>query len=193
MFDRIAGDIVHRSPTRIVVRTGGIGYEIEIPVSTYEKLPQKGDVEILTHLYMREDCMKLFGFSTPDERALFRLLLSVSGVGPRLALTILSGSTVASFVRAVKSDDVGFLTSVKGIGKKRAQRIALELKDSVSDFAAGEHYEERQPGVSGDAVEALVSLGYKKKEAESAVRAALSRTSDGAGVEDIIRAALSGV
>ncbi len=193
MFDSIAGNIVHRSPTRIVVRTGGVGYEIEIPVSTYERLPKKGDVEILTHLYVREDGMKLFGFSTLEERALFRLLLSVSGVGPRLALTILSGSTVAGFVRAVKSDDVGFLTSVKGIGKKRAQRIALELKDSVSDFAAGERYVERQPGVAGDAVEALVSLGYKKKEAEGAVRTALSRTPEGAGVEHIIRTALSGV
>ena len=193
MFDSIAGNIAHKSPTRIVVKTGGVGYEIEIPVSTYESLPKKGDVEILTHLYVREDSMKLFGFSTPDERALFRLLLSVSGVGPRLALTILSGSTVTGFVRAVKSDDVGFLTSVKGIGKKRAQRIALELKDSVSDFAAGEPYEERQPGVAGDAVEALVSLGYKKKEAERAVRIALSRTPDGAGVEDVIRTALSGV
>ncbi len=193
MFDRIAGNIVHRSPTRIVVKTGGVGYEIEIPVSTYEKLPQKGDVEILTHLYVREDGMKLFGFATSGERALFRLLLSVSGVGPRLALTVLSGSTVAGFVRAVKSDDVGFLTSVKGIGKKRAQRIALELKDAVSDFATGEQYVERQPGVSGDAVEALVSLGYKNKEAGAAVRAALSRTPEGAGVEDIIRAALSGV
>lgn len=193
MFDSIAGNIVHRSPTRIVVRTGGIGYEIEIPVSTYERLPKKGDVEILTHLYVREDSMKLFGFSTPGERALFRLLLSVSGVGPRLALTILSGSTVSNFVRAVKSDDVEFLTSVKGIGKKRAQRIALELKDSVSDFAAGEQYVERQPGVEGDAVEALVSLGYKKKEAERAVRTALSRTPEGAGVEDVIRSALSGV
>ena len=85
MFDSIAGSIVHRSPTRIVVKTGGVGYEIEIPVSTYENLPKKGDVEILTHLYVREDSMKLFGFSTPGERALFRLLLSVSGVGPRLA------------------------------------------------------------------------------------------------------------
>ncbi len=193
MFDSIAGNIAHKSPTRIVVKTGGVGYEIEIPVSTYESLPKKGDVEILTHLYVRADSMKLFGFSTQGERALFRLLLSVSGVGPRLALTILSGSTVSNFVRAVKSDDVGFLTSVKGIGKKRAQRIALELKDSVSDFASGVPYEKRQPGVSGDAVEALVSLGYKKKDAERAVRAALSRTPEGTGVEDIIRAALSGV
>ena len=103
MFDTITGSIVHKSPTRLVVRTGGIGYEIEIPVSTYEKLPREGEVEILTHLYVREDNMKLFGFSTIGERALFRLLLSISGVGPSLALTILSGSTVSNFVHAVKT------------------------------------------------------------------------------------------
>lgn len=193
MLDRIAGDIVHRSPTRIVLKTGGVGYEIEIPVSTYEKIPPKGEAELLTHLYVREDSMKLFGFATPGERTLFRLLLSVSGVGPSLALTILSGSTVSSFVQAVKNEDVGFLTSVKGIGRKRAQRIALELKDSVSDFISAEPYGERRPDIARDAVGALVSLGYRKKEAESAVRAALSRTSEGAGVEDIIRSALGGV
>lgn len=191
MFDRISGDIVHRSPTRVVLKTGGVGYEIEIPVSTYEKLPPRGEVEVATHFYVREDQMRLFGFATAEERTLFRLLLSVSGVGPSLALTILSGSTVSGFVKAIRNEDVEFLSSLKGIGKKRAQRIALELKDSVSDFTA--------PGPDGavdvvsDAVEALVSLGYKKKQAETAVRNASSRLSEGAGVEDVIRTALSGV
>lgn len=193
MFDRIEGDIVHRSPTRIVIKTGGIGYEIEIPVSTYEKLPSRGNIEVITHFHVREDQMRLFGFATVEERSLFRLLLSVSGVGPSLALTILSGSAVSSFVQAVRDEDVGFLSSLKGIGKKKAQRIVLELKDAVSAFVSVPTDLERTPDVMSDAVEALVSLGYKKNQAETAVRSASSRLSEEAGVEDIIRTALGGV
>lgn len=193
MFDRIEGDIVHRSPTRIVIKTGGIGYEIEIPVSTYEKLPSRGSIEVITHFHVREDQMRLFGFATVEERSLFRLLLSVSGVGPSLALTILSGSAVSSFVQAVRDEDVGFLSSLKGIGKKKAQRIVLELKDAVSAFVSVPADMERTPDVMSDAVEALVSLGYKKNQAETAVRSASSRLSEEAGVEDIIRTALGGV
>ena len=193
MFDRIAGEIVHRSPTRIVVQTAGVGYEMEIPVSTYEKLPPSGQVEVLTHLYVREDQMKIFGFGTSEERSLFRLLLSVSGVGPSIALAILSGSNVSSFVQAVRNDDVVFLSSVKGIGKKRAQRILVELKDAVSDMIVAVPDRVGAPGVAGDAVEALISLGYRKNEAEKAVQAAVARLSEDANVEEIIRASLSGV
>ncbi len=193
MFDRIAGEIVHRSPTRIVVQTAGIGYEMEIPVSTYEKIPPSGPVELLTHLYVREDQMKIFGFGTPEERSLFRMLLSVSGVGPSIALTILSGSNVSSFVHAVRNDDIAFLSSVKGIGKKRAQRILVELKDAVETMAVPVPDRVGPPGIAGDAIEALMSLGYRKNEAERAVQAAVSRLPEDANVEEIIRASLSGV
>ncbi len=192
MFDRIAGDIVHRSPTRVVVMTAGVGYEIEIPVSTYEKIPDRGAVEILTHLHVREDQLKIFGFATARERSLFRLLISISGVGPKLALTVLSGSSVSGFVNAVGAGDIGFLSSVKGIGKKRAQRMVLELKDSVADLATGAPVE-TVPDTAADAVEALVSLGYTKQQAEDAVRAAVTRLPGDAGVEDVVRSALSGV
>jgi Holliday junction DNA helicase RuvA len=192
LFDRIAGEIVHRSPTRIVVQTAGVGYEMEIPVSTYERLPSNGQVEVLTHLYVREDQMKIFGFCTSEERTLFRMLLSVSGVGPSIALAILSGSTVSGFVQAVKNGDVAFLSSVKGIGKKRAQRILVDLEDAVSNMAAAAPERVGPPGVTGDAVEALMSLGYRKNEAEKAVRAAMSRLPEDACVEEIIRTSLSG-
>jgi Holliday junction DNA helicase RuvA len=192
LFDRIAGEVVHRSPTRVVIQTAGVGYEMEIPVSTYEKVPPSGRVELLTHLYVREDQMKIFGFGTHEERSLFRMLLSVSGVGPSIALAILSGSNVSSFVHAVKHDDVGFLSSVKGIGKKRAQRILVELKDAVEAMAVPVPDRVGPPGVAGDALEALMSLGYRKNEAEKAVQAAMARLPEDANVEEIIRASLGG-
>ena len=193
MFDRISGDLVQRSPTRVVVMTGGVGYEMDIPVSTYERLPARGHVELLTHLYVREDQMKIFGFATPEERGMFRLLLSVSGIGPRLALTILSGSSVSSFAQAVEIEDIAFLSSVKGIGRKRAERIVLELKDAVTGLAAIRPAEGTAPDITADAVGALTSLGYSRKQADEAVHAALGRLPEDAGLEEVVRAALSGI
>lgn len=192
MISRIRGTLLTREPERIEVMTpGGVGYELEIPLSVFEKLPRAGqDVELLTHQVVREDDLLLFGFLQPSERSLFGRLLGASGVGPRLALAMMSTLTPAALVRAITGKEVATLVQVPGVGKKTAERIALELGDKLDDLALG-----AGPAVKGaaaqEAVGALVALGYSNADASAAVRASIEQEGPEEDAKALIRKALT--
>lgn len=198
MITYLDGTLVEKAPTRIVVDVGGVGYEVSVALSSYDKLPAVNErCRILTYDHVREDAHTLFGFATAEERGLFVRLLDVTGIGPKTALGALSGMTVREIKAAIVEGDVKRLSAISGIGKKTAERIIVELRDK---FGAGEALE----AVAGaqelsaedvrirDAMLALVSLGYKQADALKRVQAAAARLKAGSGVEDIVRQALSG-
>lgn len=195
MITFLNGRLVEALPTQLVIEVGGIGYQVEIPLSSYEKLPAAGaELRIHTHLHVREDLHQLFGFMTLEERDLFRLLLNhVSGIGPRLALAVLSGLPVGRFKAAVVENDATTLSKIKGLGKKTAERIVLELRDRVGAAAAWQAAAEQSGGGDQghvqDAVLALLSLGYKQVEALRAVKAAVEAGGENS-VEELVRRAL---
>lgn len=196
MIAFVSGKLTDVLPTQVIIEAGGIGYEILIPLSTYDKLPAPpAEVKLLTHLQVREDAHILYGFASAEERDLFRLLINhVSGIGPKTALAVLSGSTAAAFKGAVVSGDIASLSKIKGVGKKTAERVVVELRDKVGVSAAWEAASANNtlsPSEQhvNDAVLALISLGFKQVEAHKAVRATLDRKPQ-AGVEDLIREAL---
>lgn len=174
MIGRISGILAEKNPPQILVDVGGVGYEIDVPMSSFYNLPNLGDkVTLLTEFIVREDAQLLFGFLTHDERATFRQLLKVSGVGARTALAVLSGMSVADLAHAVAMQEVGRLTKVPGIGKKTAERLLLELKDKLPKApgaAAGGTAPVYVPNVSGDILNALMALGYNEREALSAMK-----------------------
>jgi Holliday junction DNA helicase RuvA len=191
------GKLVEVLPTQVTVDVNGVGYELLIPLSSYDKLPQPGaEVRLLTHLAVREDAHVLYGFMTPQERELFRLLIhTVSGIGPKIALNILSGMNAVAFRGAVASGDVKALSQINGVGKKTAERIVVELKDRVGPTGAWEA-SSAQRALSpadqklNDAVLALIALGFKQVEAHDAVRAALEKLGPDAGPDALVRACL---
>jgi Holliday junction DNA helicase RuvA len=170
MIGRISGTLVDKSFPQIVVSCHGVGYEIDVPMSTFYPLPRTGDeVTLLTHLVVREDAHLLFGFITAAERTAFRQLLKISGVGPKVALSVLSGLSVDDLSVAVTSGDAARLTKVPGIGKKTAERLVLELRDKLPKTIASVRSE--GAGAAGnDVVGALLSLGYNEREAAAAVK-----------------------
>ncbi|MDR4508226.1 MAG: Holliday junction branch migration protein RuvA [Candidatus Brocadiaceae bacterium] len=176
------------SPTRLVLDVAGIGYFVHIPLSTYEKIPDHGEITILTQLFIREDQVKLFGFATGEERELFQSLLSVNGVGPTLAIGILSGSTVNDIRQAVIHEDRQALGKIKGVGKKTAERIILELKEIIKERSTAAD-SQRKP-FAADAVMALISLGYSRQVAEKAVNEATKKLKTIDTLEALIREAL---
>lgn len=184
MITFVEGILEEMLPTMIVVNAGGIGYQILIPLSSYNKLPVIGTrLRILTHHHIREDLQLLYGFSSAEERDLFRLLMAhVTGVGPKLALAILSGMSVDDFKSAVVTSDITAISRISGVGKKTAERIVLELKDKLG-VAAEWEAAARENAPSGierhlhDAVLALISLGYKQVDAHKAVKAILPKLS----------------
>lgn len=197
MFAFLEGVLVESLPTQIVVNVHGVGYHVMIPLSSFERLPQLGSpVKILTHLVVREDAQVLFGFSTAGERDLFRLLLNhVTGVGPKIALAVLSGLSVEMFKAAVVAGDIAAISRISGVGKKTAERIVLELKDKVGVAAEWEAASAaNQPGPRDqaihDAVLALISLGYKQVEAHKALKKILDDSKDTPSAEDLVRLAL---
>lgn len=197
MIAFLEGQLVEALPTQVVLDVQGVGYEVFIPLSSFDKLPAPGQrVRMLTHLAVREDAHVLYGFATAAERNLFRLLITtVNGVGPKLALNILSGMTPTAFRGAVAAGDVKALSRVSGVGKKMAERLVVELKDKVGAAGAWEASSE-QRAVSeadqriNDAVLALVALDFKPAEAHESVRAAQAMLGEAATVEALVRAAL---
>jgi Holliday junction DNA helicase RuvA len=169
MIGRIQGIVVEKNFPQVVVSCQGVGYEIDVPMSTFYPLPRPGEeVTLLTHLVVREDAHLLFGFLTLAERAAFRQLLKVSGVGPKVALSVLSGLSVDDLSAAVAADDAARLTKIPGIGKKTAERLVLELRDKLPEVAATARAEGGAQG--GDVVNALLALGYNEREAQAAVK-----------------------
>lgn len=197
MIAFLAGQLVEALPTHVVVDVNGVGYEVFIPLSSFDKLPVPGNpVRLLTHLAVREDAHVLYGFATAGERDLFRLLINtVSGVGPKLALNILSGMTPVAFRGAIASGDVKALSRISGVGKKTAERLVVELRDKVGAAGAWEAAS-TQHGLSAadqkinDAVLALIALDFKPPEAHDAVRAAQAVLGEQASLEELVRAAL---
>src|SRR3954454_22604911 len=177
MIAFLEGKLVNALPTQATLDVNGVGYEVFIPLSSYDKLPPVGQaVRILTHLHVREDAQILYGFMTAAERDLFRLLVNnVSGIGPKLALAVLSGMSVNNFKAAVVNSDVASLSKISGLGKKTAERIVLELKDKLGVAAAWEaasatHAPTPEQEQANEAVLALIALGYKQVDAHKLVR-----------------------
>ena len=202
MIARITGTLVEAEPTEIVVDVQGVGYAISVPLSTFEKLPQVGStVTIHTHFLMREDNVQLFGFCTKEERALFRMLIdSVQGVGPKVALNVLSCISMDGFVNAVASGDIKGLSKINGVGKRTAERMVVELKDKIDSIGKGVigsavaltemAAASKLPQEIADAIAALESLGYKRDAAEKAVWNIAEKES-GASTEQLLRKALA--
>lgn len=199
MIGSLRGRIAVKAPPQLLLEVGGVGYELEAPMSTFYGLPGVGEeVRLLTHLVVREDAQVLYGFATAAERQLFRNLLKVSGVGPKIALGILSGTTVEGFAACVSSNDTAALTRIPGVGRKTAERLVIEMRDRLSgdELAAVPGFipESAAGGAEGEAFAALVALGYKPAEASRLIKAAgASNASDAAATtEDLIRRALQG-
>lgn len=197
MITFLNGKLVESLPTHVIVDVNGVGYEALIPLSSYDKLPQPGQpVKLLTQLIVREDAHTLYGFMSSYERDLFRLLIhSVSGIGPKIALNILSGISVTAFRGAVANADVKALSQISGVGKKTAERIVVELKDKIGmagawEAASAKHGLSADEQRINDAVLALVALGFKQVEAHDSVRQAQAVLGEGATVEDIVRVCL---
>jgi Holliday junction DNA helicase RuvA len=197
MITFLEGTLVEALPTQVVVGVNGVGYHVNIPLSSYDRLPAVGQpIKILTHLAIREDAHVLYGFMSSAERDLYRLLVSnVSGIGPKTALDVLSGMSVTNFKAAVVNGDVGLLAKIKGIGKKSAERIVVELKDKVGIAAAWEaasagHAPTPEEAQMNDAVLALIALGYKQVDAHKAVKSVLEKAGGTVNTEDLVRSAL---
>lgn len=197
MITFLEGTLVEALPTHAVILVHGVGYHVLIPLSSYDKLPAPGSaLKILTHLQVREDAHVLFGFMSTAERDLFRLLVNhVSGIGPKTALDMLSGMSVTHFKAAVVNGDAGLLAKSKGIGKKTAERIIVELKDKVGVAAAWEaasaaHAPSPEEVQINDAVLALISLGYKQVDAHKAVKHAQEKGGGTVTTEELVRQAL---
>src|SRR6476660_6194359 len=193
MITFLNGTLAFALPTQAIVAVGSVGYEVFIPLSSYDKLPSPGQpVQILTHLHVREDAHILYGFMTAAERDLFRLLVNhVSGIGPKLALAVLSGMSVSHFKSAVVNSDVASLSKISGLGKKTAERIVLELKDKVGVAAAWEaasatHAPTPEQEQANEAVLALIALGYKQIDAHKAVHD-LQQKGQGKSAEELVK------
>ena len=196
MITFLHGKLVNALPTQAIIDVAGVGYEVFIPLSSYDKLPAAGqDIRMLTHLYVREDAHVLYGFMTAAERDLFRLLVNnVSGIGPKLALAVLSGMSVSIFKAAVVNSDVASLSKISGLGKKTAERIVLELKDKLGVAAAWEaasatHAPTPEQEQANEAVLALIALGYKQIDAHKAVRE-LQEKGEAKAAEELVKLAL---
>lgn len=193
MIGFVRGKLVVRTPPHLTVDVGGVGYDIEAPLSTFYTLPALGsEVRLLTHLVVREDAHILYGFGTQEERALFRNLLKVSQVGPKLALAILSGTSVEGFATLVKLQDAATLTRIPGVGRKTAERVIMEMKDrleKLEEGAAGAPPASGENREQGEAWNALVALGYKPAEVTAMLKPLAGQ---GGTTEDLIRRALQG-
>ena len=197
MIARLAGTLVEKHPSRLIVDVGGVGYDVLVPLSTFYGLGDAGSgVALRIHTHVREDVIALYGFASPLEQDLFERLISISGIGPKLALAVLSGIDPAELVRAIRTQDVARLTRIPGVGKKTAERIGLELKDRLpqATAVAGVEAEIASPGdaLREDLLSALGNLGYHRASAEKAVDAALKKNPD-TSFEDALRDVLRGM
>jgi holliday junction DNA helicase RuvA len=188
VIGRLTGILLEKQPPQVVVDVAGVGYEVDVPMSSFYNLPATGErVSLVTHFVVREDAQQLFGFLTQKEREAFRALIRISGVGPKLALSVLSGLSVDDLAQCVVMQDAGRLTRVPGIGKKTAERLLLELKGKLADaLPTGPGGAPTSAGVAADALNALLALGYSDKEAVPAIK----QLSEGLSLEESIRQAL---
>jgi len=200
MYHYLNGKIAEKTPVAVILDVNGVGYEVRVSLSTFSSLPNLGDtVKLFTHFVVREDAQLLYGFSTEEEREAFRLLISVSGIGPKLAITLLSGVTLRELKLAIQEKNIPVLTAISGIGQKTAERVIIELKDKIgkAEIPAGQelvHDASVSDQTIEDSVSALVSLGYTKQKAKDAVQKVLKALlGKKVSVEELIRAALKHV
>ncbi len=201
MYHYLNGTLIEKSPAGVVVDVQGVGYEVHVPVSTFGRLPALGaQVKLLTRFIVREDAQMLYGFLTPEEKRLFDLLISISGIGPKTALTALSGVEPTALKRAIVRGEVEVLKSIPGIGRKTAERIVVELREKLAaeglapEDDASVRKSAAAAGPAEDAVEALIALGYKRPGAKQAVEKALqTRGGSALSVEELVRFSLQHV
>lgn len=188
MIAQIAGTLLIKAPEEVVVDVHGVGFQVLLSLQSFYRLPEIGQkVQLFTYTHVREDALQLFGFADAGERSLFLLLIGVAGVGPKLALNILSGKPPQELVEALDAGDVARLVSIPGVGKKTAERLVLELREKMSLHKARTGAPAPAQGVEAEAISALVNLGYRRPDAERAVKAAAAESSD---LERVIRDAL---
>lgn len=196
MIGRLDGILIEKSPDLVMVDVSGVGYEVQVSLTTYVNLPGNNQkVILLTHMVVREDAQLLFGFLTGQERDLFRVLIKVNGVGPKLGLTILSGMDAMTFARCVKNNDVSSLVSLPGVGKKTAERLVIEVRDKLKDWQGLEDFDVTQTGLPKvdhlhDAETALVGLGYRPQDAARVLARMAVSDSEEESVEKLIKMAL---
>jgi len=187
LIGKISGKLIERHPPQVVVDVHGVGYEIDVPMSTFYQLPANGsEVTLYTHLIVREDAHQLYGFASEQERRVFRQLLKISGVGARTALSVLSGMSVSDLYAAVSAQDSGRLIRVPGIGKKTAERLLLELKDKL-DVIVVSATVTAAAGTTSDILNALLALGYNDKEAQWAIRQLPGSTAVTEGIRQALK------
>ena len=195
MIAHLKGQLTYKSPEYTIVDVNGVGYQVFTPLSTYYALPNPGQtVSLRVHTRVREDELKLFGFLTEEEQTIFQKLITINKVGPRLALGILSGMSPADFISAVMNNDAARLNTIPGVGMKTAERLTLEMKDKLAELALEmEHHPEATPkqGFYDDALSALINLGYKKPEAEKALKTIYNQNGKDANLEDLIKESLN--
>jgi holliday junction DNA helicase RuvA len=191
VIGHLRGRLVRKAPPALIVDVNGVGYELEAPMSTFYRLPELGsEVELHTHLVVREDAHLLYGFATEDERRLFRDLLRVTGIGPKIGLALLSGIDVDTFMRCVEAQDAEALTRIPGVGRKTAERLLVEMRDRIralGQMPAGSAKSDAAVGARAEAYAALVALGYRPVEVNRLLQAV---EQEGAGTEELIRRAL---
>lgn len=198
MIAHIRGQIFSKSPNAVIIDCGGVGYELAISVTTYTEIGDKGQSASLhVHTHVREDALLLFGFHDLAEKRLFEKLLTISGIGPKLAITVLSGISAERLVGAIRGGDHGTLTKIPGIGKKTAERVVLELKDKLDDMTglapAAEPSRPSLGAVAEDVLSALTNLGYPRPVAQKAVEAAAKNPEVTGDFERLFRAAIAAV
>lgn len=194
MIGRLSGQLLAKDLDRVELLTpGGVAYEVAVPLGTWEAIPRAGEPCTLhTHLVVRDDDLLLYGFATLDEKRVFRRILGATGIGPALALGMLSALSADRLVRAIRDKDVATLTSVPRVGRKKAEQLILDLADKLDDLLAPMEATQRSRGAAGDdAVRALISLGYAPPDADKAVRAAIDDLGERADPPSLIRAALA--
>jgi Holliday junction DNA helicase RuvA len=195
MIAHLSGKLFSKEPNRLVIDVNGVGYEVTIPLSTFYEIGDIGSpIQLLVHTYVREDALMLFGFKTTEERQLFEQLTSVSGIGPKLGIGILSGMSVSELVPAIRQSNLARLTTIPGVGKKTAERLVVDLRDKVARIEVGPAGSQGPPATRSaqeeDVISALVNLGYPKPQADKALQKALMQMVDAHSFEDLLRNSL---
>ena len=195
MIALLTGQIAHKSPDHLIIDVNGVGYRVMIPFSTYYELPEEGTVSLHIHTSVREDAIQLFGFPDPAQRDLFQMMIAVSGIGPRLAMNILSGITPEDLAAALSRGDLARLVRIPGVGRKMAERMVLELKERIlkAGFTAAAGRGEALPeaaGMEDDVLSALLNLGYKEAAAKSALEKAAREVAEPATLDGLLKGAL---
>ena len=195
MIAHLKGKLTHKSPVAIIIDVNGVGYQVFVPLSTFYALPElESEISLGIHTHMREEALKLFGFYTIDEKIIFEKLITINKVGPKLALTILSGMPPADILSTINSNDIVKLSTIPGIGRKTAERLILEMRDKLDglslDFVATKN-PSPEKGLFDDALSALVNLGYKKSQAELALKKVYAESAEYNSIENLIKDSLN--